>query len=113
MNKIRWWQWLPVFSWRVVAVVESADDIPARLPRNGVVLVGQVTKPKWLAFDCPCRTGHRILLNADRSRHPYWLVTPDGKLSIRPSVDYHDAKRRCHYFIRNGRIEWARGRVDI
>lgn len=109
MNKIRWWQWLPVFSWRVVAVVDSADDIPARLPRNGAVLIGQVTKPKWVAFDCPCRTGHRILLNTDNARRPYWSVVPGRKLSVTPSIDYHGQHKRCHYFIRNGHIDWAAG----
>jgi hypothetical protein len=110
MSKIRWWQWLPVFGWRVVAFVDAADDIPSRLPRNGVVLVGQATKPKWVAFDCPCRTGHRILLNIDKARQPYWSIVPGGKLSISPSVDYHDRHKRCHYFIRHGRIDWAGGR---
>lgn len=113
MNKISWWQWLPVFGWRIVTTVESADDIPTRLPRNGVVLVGQMTKPKWVAFDCPCRTGHRILLNTDRARRPYWSVIVSAKLSINPSVDYHDKHMRCHYFIRNGRTDWARGSVSI
>ena len=108
MHKIRWWDWLPVFGWRIVAEVDSADEVPVRLPRNGVILVGPQAKPKWLAFDCPCRTGHRILLNADRTRRPYWSIAGSGRLSIMPSVDYHDAHKRCHYFIRNGHIAWAR-----
>jgi len=107
MSKIRWWHWLPVFGWRVVAVVESADDIPLRLPRNGVVLVGQPTKPKWIAFDCPCRTGHRIVLNTDKARRPHWSVLLGSKFSVSPSIDYHDRYKRCHYFIRNGRVDWA------
>ena len=112
MNKIRWWQWLPIFGWRVVAVVDLADEVPDRLPRNGVVLVGQTKKPKWVAFDCPCRAGHRILLNTDSSRRPYWSVTTSEKISITPSVDYNTAEKRCHYFIRNGNIKWA-GKTDI
>lgn len=111
MSKIAWWQWLPLFGWRIVAVVESADDVPERLPRNGVVLVGDITQPKWIAFDCPCRTGHRILLNADQTRRPYWTVSHGRKLSVAPSVDYNSPHRRCHYFIRNGRIAWAPGRT--
>ena len=34
--KISWWQWVPIYGWRIVAVVESADEVPQRLPRNGV-----------------------------------------------------------------------------
>ncbi len=109
---ISWWQRLPVHGWRIVGVVESADEIPQKLPRNGAVLVGTRTYPKWIAFDCPCRSGHRILLNADKARRPYWSVTTQGNLTIYPSIDYRDANGRCHFFIRNGRITWAYGRDD-
>lgn len=108
--KISWWQWLPIFGWRIVGVVESADDIPHRLPRNGAVLVGPRTCPKWIAFDCPCRSSHRIMLNTDKARSPYWSITIQGDLTISPSVDYHNPKRRCHYFVRNGRIWWVHER---
>jgi hypothetical protein len=107
MTPIRWWQWLPFFGWRVVGVVESADEIPARLPRNGAVLVGSRIRPKWIAFDCPCRTGHRIMLNTDQSRRPHWSTTVQGRLTISPSVDHKTAAQRCHYFVRNGRIKWV------
>ena len=102
--RISWWQWLPIFSWRIVAVVESADDIPTRLPRNGAVLVGVRARPKWIAFDCPCRSGHRIMLNADRTRLPHWVIKADGSLTISPSIDYTHPLRRCHYFIQKGRV---------
>jgi hypothetical protein len=110
VSKIRWWQWLPIFRWRIVAVVESADDVPQRLPRNGAILVGVRVRPKWIAFDCPCRRGHRIMLNMDRVRSPYWSTTVTGRLTISPSIDYADRAQRCHYFIRNGRVNWAHER---
>lgn len=109
---ISWWQWLPIHSWRIVAVVESADEIPQRLPRNGVVLVGTSTYPKWIVFDCPCRNGHRIMLNTDKARRPYWILKKQDNLTIHPSIDFQDTKRRCHFFIRNGRMTWAYGRDD-
>lgn len=105
-----WWQWLPFQPWRLLGFVESADEIPERLPRNGAVAVGSATYPKWIAFDCPCRTGHRIMLNLDRSRRPYWTVrvAGQGRLTIRASVDYSDARKRCHYFVDDGGIRWAK-----
>ena len=108
--KIAWWQWLPFRPWRIVGAVESADLVPDLLPRNGAVLVGTLEQPKWIALDCPCRQGHRILLNADARRQPAWRIAAarDGKLSIAPSVDYSDRQRRCHYFVRNGKILWAK-----
>ncbi len=107
ITKIRWWQWLPVFGWRVVAVVNSADEIPLRLPRNGAVLVGARQRPKWVAFDCPCRTGHRIMLSTDKAHSPHWTTTVQGKLTISPSIDYRQKAQHCHYFVRNGRIKWV------
>lgn len=87
--------------------VESADEIPDKLPKNTAVIVGSATQPKWIAFDCPCRSGHRIMLNLDRGRSPFWqLSTVDGPLSLSPSVNYYDGRRRCHYFVRNGKVDW-------
>lgn len=111
MSHIKWWQWLPFFPWRIVASVEAAPDIPDRLPRNGVVLVGTRAKPKWLAFDCPCRGGHRITIPLDPNTRPHWTVTDHEKLSVHPSVDFQAPGLRCHYFIRRARIQWARDSV--
>jgi hypothetical protein len=110
VTNISWWQWLPVFGWRIVSVVESADDVPQRLPRNGAVLVGTPSRPKWVVFDCPCRRGHRIMLNTDKSRLPNWSTTAKGKLTITPSIDYVQRAPRCHYFVRKGRIVWVKER---
>jgi Family of unknown function (DUF6527) len=109
--RLTWWQWLPLQRWRVVGAVESADEIPEGLPRNAAVLVGDPEDPKWIAFDCPCRSGHRVILNTDPRRAPVWHISTSRKgrgLTIKPSVDFHDRERRCHYFVRNGQILWAR-----
>lgn len=108
--KISWWQWLPIWRWRVVSTVESADEIPERLPRNAAILVaGSGEPPKWVAFDCPCRSGHRVMLNTDFRRAPSWQIDlrHTDRLTITPSVDYRGARRQCHYFVRNGRIQWT------
>src|SRR5207249_3782675 len=82
MSGIRWWQWLPWLPWRLVAVVEEADEVPNRMPRNGIVLVGSQRHPKWLAFDCPCRTGHRVMVNLDPTRSPRWRLSGEKALTI-------------------------------
>lgn len=108
--KFTWWQWLPFQPWRLLGFVESADEIPEELPRNGAVAVGAPDMAKWIAFDCPCRRAHRIMLNLDPNRRPFWRVglTRGKRLSIRPSVDYADGTRRCHYFVDSGHIRWAK-----
>ena len=111
--RIPWWQWLPIWSWRVVEIVESADEVSIRLPRNGAAFVGSAAAPKWIAFDCPCRSGHRIMINADSKRKPVWQLgaKPEYRLTISPSIDYTDGARRCHYFVRGGKILWAKDTV--
>ena len=108
--KFSWWQWLPIFRWRLLATVTSADEIPEQLPKNGAVLVGSENKPKWIGFDCPCRRGHRIVLNLDIARRPAWSISLSRwkRLSISPSIDYEGDNFRCHYFIRKGFVLWAR-----
>lgn len=106
--KIPWWQWLPCHDWRCIGAVELADEIPMKLPRNAAVLVVSGGFQKWIGFDCPCRSGHRIVLNLDQNRFPAWRVARDGtRLTLSPSVNYYDGKRRCHYFVRGGKINWA------
>lgn len=103
------WRRLAFGRWRLIGTVESADEVPEKLPHEGVVLVAEGAKTKWLVFDCPCRTGHRIMLNADRQRRPFWTFHQnESRLTIAPSIDYRTRERRCHYFIRNGRVVWAR-----
>ena len=107
MMKFYWWQSLPWLPWRVVCFVNAADEVPDSLPRKGAVIVGTEKHPKWLAFDCPCRRRHRIMLNLDVHRKPRWKVLGKSRLTVHPSVDSLVEDVRCHYFLRNGRVEWT------
>ena len=108
--RIPWWhlsEWWPWRRWHIVARVDNADEIPDRLPPRGAVLVGDRRHPKWLGFDCPCGRRHRILLNLDTGRWPYWQLNHEQHITISPSVDASDPSGRCHYFITEGRVIWA------
>src|SRR5260370_36751997 len=107
MAVIRWRHWWPRRKWRVVVNVADADDIPNRLPRNGVALVGSAEAPKWLAFDCPCRAKHRIMVNLDHHRRPAWRVRMLTPLTVSPSFDYREDNRRCHFLLKGGHIQWV------
>lgn len=106
-----WWRSLtfPWSPWRIVGHVYAGDEVPEQLPAKSIVLVGMPGKATWAAFDCPCRIGHRLMVNLDKSRSPYWSVACLKPLTIRPSIDDITAERRCHFFVRNGRINWAHG----
>ena len=107
LKRIPWREWIPRRFWRIVAVVGAADEIPETLPAKCAVLVGTPLHPKWLAFDCPCKTGHRILVTLDTRHHPHWRIIDTDKLSILPSIDYWSTERRCHYMITGGQIIWV------
>jgi hypothetical protein len=106
--RIPFWEWIPGRAWRIVAAVDAADEIPERLPSHGAVIVGSLQRPKWLAFDCPCKTGHRIMVSLDPAHRPHWVITGEKKLTITPSVDYRTTGRRCHYLVTNGKIMWVK-----
>lgn len=93
--------------WRLVATVDAGDELPERLPKRGVVLVGSPRMPQWAVFDCPCGDGHRLMLNLDTHRYPCWQITEIRPLSMRPSIDAISDAGRCHFVMRRGRILWA------
>lgn len=95
--------------WRLSGIVAECDDVPDRIPIRRAFLVGARSNWKWLVFDCPCRTGHRVMLNLDPGRRPTWTVrlTRRGRITVSPSIDYRGQDRSCHYFIRDGRLVWA------
>ncbi len=103
---LHFWHRITHRDWRIVATVDSADEVPKHIARNGVVIVGTVEVPKWIAFDCPCGAGHRIMVNADASRTPTWSVQSTQPLTITPSFDVREDKN-CHFFIRDASIQWA------
>ena len=110
---IDWWKSLPLpwRPWRIVGQVGAGDEVPEQLPHRGVVLVGAPESATWAVFDCPCRTGHQLMVNLDRARHPFWRIESRKPLSIRPSIDNITQERRCHFVIRDGKLRWAIERV--
>lgn len=105
--KFSWTQWIPFRPWRLVGAVDAADEVPERLPPRGMLIVGTQEYPKWLAFDCPCRNNHRILIALDKARKPHWRVEGQQRVSVWPSVDAVQAGVRCHYIISAGRTKWV------
>ena len=87
----------------------DADEVPACIPRRRAFLVATPATQKWLVFDCPCGAGHRIMLNLDGTRKPFWRLKTSvrRKITLSPSIDYRDKNRRCHYFMKKGRVRWS------
>lgn len=113
LGLLDWWPWR---AWRVVGYVDAADEVPDRLPRTAIVVVGTPKVPKWIAFDCPCPRRHRILLAAQapegavdpfRAARPKWVVHAERPATLWPSVDATNGPHRCHYIIRRGEVSWV------
>ena len=113
LGLLDWWPWR---AWRVVGYVDAADEVPDRLPRTAIVVVGTAKTPKWIAFDCPCRRGNRILLAAQaaegalnpfKAARPKWIVQAERPATLWPSVDAWHGTQRCHYVIQKGEVKWA------
>lgn len=96
--------------WCLEGSVEQADDVPTVIPPRRAFLVGSRRRRKWLVFDCPCASGHRIMLNLDRRRRPFWVLSDSRKrrITVSPSVAYRGGDRSCHYVLSNGRVLWLR-----
>lgn len=104
---VDWWhRWRPG-PWRVTLIVPEADQVPEALRSQEAALVRSPQGPKWLAFDCPCGAGHRVMLNLDQARRPFWQVHAEAPLTLWPSVDMDANGRRCHYVIHRGRVSWV------
>lgn len=104
-----WFNWFPWprKKWKVALRVTAADEIPPRIPPKCAVLVQNHTQASWIAFDCPCKRGHRVMLNLSPERQPCWTLGSTALLTLAPSIDDHSIDDQCHYFIREGRVEWA------
>jgi alpha-D-ribose 1-methylphosphonate 5-phosphate C-P lyase len=95
------------FRWKADVDATSVADVPTRIRTRHAVVVGSSIHSKWLVFDCPCRRGHRVVLNLDASHYPMWQITAEYPLTVRPSVDEVSRFGRCHYIIRDGLVKWV------
>jgi len=101
-------EWASGRRWKVTGTYYDIDDVPQVLKSREITIVATPHFVKWIIFDCPCRTGHRIMINADPSRKPAWDLRAKLPATIWPSVDFANHERRCHYSIINGRTHWAK-----
>lgn len=77
-----------------------------------IVVVGD-TAPSWLAFDCPCRHRHRLLIPLSTRKKQHWQLTNWRKPSLYPSVDSIHNASRCHFWLDRGTVRWAREAHEI
>ncbi len=106
INLARRWRRSPPARFTRVIDVASRDLLPTRLHPRRVYVIG--SPAKWAVLDCPCGHGHQIQLNLAHTDRVQWSLhlTDRGHPSLAPSVDVR-ASRRCHFWLRNGIVDWT------
>jgi Family of unknown function (DUF6527) len=108
---IDWWRRRRITAPRVDRVERyvSQADLPESLPRHQLAVIGGPKKPKWLVLECPCGEGHRLQVNLSTARQPTWrLEDAETSPNVSPSIDFNAPERRCHFWIRDGRVRWSK-----
>jgi hypothetical protein len=106
-----WWRRRRITAPRLDRIerYRSQAELPESLPRHQLAIVGTPQSPKWLVLECPCGSGHRLTVNLTGSRQPSWrVVDAETGPNVFPSIDFDGSERRCHFWIRDGRVRWSR-----
>lgn len=85
-----------------------AEDLPEKISKKEIYILGECFDPWALAFTCPCGCKSIIQLNLLREAKPRWEFNlyKNKKITVKPSV-WRKVGCRSHFFIRKGRIVWA------
>jgi hypothetical protein len=84
-----------------------AEEVPEQVRPGHIFLVGTPDDPWVAVLQCPCGCGRTIKLNLLKEASPCWSFTArGGRITLKPSI-WGTSGCRSHFFIRNGRIEWA------
>lgn len=98
-----------------VRFYSSAAALPDQLPRRVLAVAGDPAA--WAVMECPCGTGHqlKVRIRAHGLASVWDLTHTHPGPSLYPSVDYDALDRRCHFWLRNGRVAWVieRARDDV
>lgn len=110
----RLWRWLRsriAGRWvRNVVCLAAADEVPDSPDKGVVIIVGTMHRMKWVVFDCPCRRGHTVWLNAQEAQSPHWRLSGSTRdLTLWPSI-WVGGPWGCHFWLRQGRIVWTLAR---
>lgn len=84
-------------------------DLPSKLDRLSVYLVGEKDDLWSVAFLCPCGCDDVIHLNLlEHEQRPCWTVnfSVDNRADLSPSV-WRKVGCKSHFFLRGGEVKWC------
>lgn len=97
--------------WSAVA----CEDLPEALRTDRIYFLTAEGHTPWsAAFLCPCGCQETIQLSLLPNDSPSWKfsVASNAYVTLHPSV-WRVRGCRSHFFIRSGRLVWARGRDEV
>lgn len=88
--------------------VINLDDYPETVDDKVIYVIGDLQKPQYAIFLCPCGCGQIIELNANPESRPCWKIQWHlaGTLSFSPSIN---RKVGCgsHFHLKNSKVLWC------
>lgn len=110
MNFIsRIWEFLGRLTGRSPWLATFVEDLPDKLHRRTVYLIGEDDCPWSAALKCPCGCDALIQLSLIPGDDPTWVasVGKRARASIHPSI-WRIRGCKSHFFIREGKLIWAK-----
>ena len=89
---------------------EWVEDLPERVAKDTVYIVGGERHPFRAAVVCPRHRCQQVIhLDIAPSFARRWSMTvhSDKTLSLHPSIHVTGHPCRCHYWLRRGKIRWS------
>jgi hypothetical protein len=93
---------------RVAFVVERVDELPSRLKRDRVYVVGEKGHTWYAAVVCPCGCGVALEMNLTPPTRPCWTLLEhgDGTVTLSPSV-WRQNGCGSHFLLQRGQVKWV------
>lgn len=96
---------------RIDYTVEYSENNPIndQIRDKVLFIVGGKDYVKWIYIKCPCGCGDVLTLSLMKKNRPSWNLKVDklSRATLYPSV-WKKEGCRSHFWIRKGRLEWAR-----
>jgi len=90
--------------------VEWVEDLPNKIIKNTIYIVGGKEYPFHACFVCPRRECNQLIaLDISPELNPRWRITEysKGGISLNPSIYVTSFRCQCHYWVKKGKIHWA------
>ena len=86
----------------------SVEELPDKLGKRDIYLIGEDGDYWFAALKCPCGCNETIQLSLLPDDRPHWRYQRhnDNTLSLAPSV-WGTKGCKSHFFVRRGEINWC------